>query len=158
MIQNLPWSLKHQPRSRDSLLIYEFRACSHDPEITHCPGATHWLQGQLCLSARSDVCNCSHDFFVAMGQLREAGCLTPGKGRFPLGGIFRGDIVFVFWRPLSANWSSNKRKCRSAENSALWKMPLKASSHFDFYAWAASDGQNSKESLPSGELRAFFNV
>ena len=85
-----------KPRSRDSLLIYEFRACSHDPEITHCPGATHWLQGQLCLSARSDVCNCSHDFFVAMGQLREAGCLTPGKGRFPLGGIFRGDIVFVF--------------------------------------------------------------
>ena len=49
------------------------RACSHDPGTTHCPGATHWTRGQLCLGARSDACNCSHKFFVAPGQLQEAG-------------------------------------------------------------------------------------
>ena len=49
------------------------RACSHDPGTTHCPGATHSPRGQLCLGARSDTCNCSHEFFVAPGQLREAG-------------------------------------------------------------------------------------
>ena len=30
-------------------------------------------RGQLCLGARSDACNCSHELFVAPGQLREAG-------------------------------------------------------------------------------------
>ena len=49
------------------------RACSHEPGTTHCPGATHWPRGQLCLGARSDACDCSHEFFVAPGQLREAG-------------------------------------------------------------------------------------
>ena len=72
--------------------------------------------------------------------LKRDGCL-------PLGGIFRrNDIFFCLLTPLSANWSLNKRKCRSApcgkfrlvenslkqkemslrpENSALWKMALK---------------------------------
>ena len=40
---------------------------------THCPGTTHWPRGQFCLGARSDPCNCSHEFFVAPGQLWEAG-------------------------------------------------------------------------------------
>ena len=45
----------------------KLRAYSHDPRTTHCPRATHWPRGQLCLSARSDACNCSHEFFVALG-------------------------------------------------------------------------------------------
>ena len=27
----------------------------------------------ICLGARSDACNCSHEFFVALGKLRKAG-------------------------------------------------------------------------------------
>ena len=49
------------------------RACSHDPGTAHCPGATHWPRGQLCLGAWSDACNYSHEFFIAPGQLRKAG-------------------------------------------------------------------------------------
>ena len=37
------------------------------------PGQLTDPGGQLCLGARSDVCNCSLEFFVAPGQLREAG-------------------------------------------------------------------------------------
>ena len=50
-----------------------FRACLHDPGTAHCLGATHWPQGQLCLGAWSEVCNCSHEFLLAPGQLREVG-------------------------------------------------------------------------------------
>ena len=35
--------------------LLEVRACSHDSWTAHCPGATHWPQGQLCLGERSDV-------------------------------------------------------------------------------------------------------
>ena len=38
-----------------------------------CPGTTDCPPGQLCLVAGSDSCNCSHEFFVALGQLQEAG-------------------------------------------------------------------------------------
>ena len=31
------------------------------------------LTGQFCLGTRSDACNCSHEFFFDLGQLREAG-------------------------------------------------------------------------------------
>ena len=50
-----------------------FRACSHDPGAAHCLGATDLPRGQLRLGAWSDVCNCSHEFLLAPGQLREAG-------------------------------------------------------------------------------------
>ena len=52
--------------------IGNLRACSHDPGTTHCPGATHWPRGQLCLGRRSEACNCSHEFFITPGQLRDA--------------------------------------------------------------------------------------
>ena len=40
---------------------------------THCPRELTDPGGQLCLGARSDACNCSHEFFVAPGQFQEAG-------------------------------------------------------------------------------------
>ena len=33
------------------------------------PSGNSLTQGQLCLGARSDANNCSHEFFVASGQL-----------------------------------------------------------------------------------------
>ena len=38
-------------------------------------------RGQLCLGARSDACNCSHEFFVARGNFerRVTRCTTPGN-------------------------------------------------------------------------------
>ena len=50
-----------------------FTACSHDSGTAHCLGATDLPRGQRRLGAWSDVCNCSHEFLLAPGQLREAG-------------------------------------------------------------------------------------
>ena len=61
---------------------HPLRACSHDPGTAHCLGVTHWPQGQFCLGAWSNVCNCSHEFLLAPGQLREVGyprCTSPGN-------------------------------------------------------------------------------
>ena len=48
-----------------------FGACSHNPGTAHCLGATHWPRGLLCLGAWSDVCNCSREFLLVLGQLGE---------------------------------------------------------------------------------------
>ena len=55
--------------------VLDVRARSHDPGQLIAPGqlTDPGVHRQLCLGARSDACNCSHEAFVALGKLREAG-------------------------------------------------------------------------------------
>ena len=59
-------------------------ACSHDmidPGTTHCPRATHRPRGKLCIGARFDACNCSHEISLPRGNFerRVTRCTTLGN-------------------------------------------------------------------------------
>ena len=82
------------------------------------------LNGLLYKQLNKDEVNAIDKLGMQQGRISALGSFSTRRN-FPRGIIFS----FVFWRPLSANWSLNKRKCHSAQKiPPSGKRPLREQS------------------------------